>query len=195
MVSGKYIIIFCWCLLLMPAGNAQSKSTFPVEFLGDTIQVYYNQSPYIQFESPLTEKNIQQFYNQVNTSDYLEMVNTITKFRNDQKLDDWLFYQLIRRTAQQLCTKAKNYNGYTLYKWFLLTKSGYNALLRISENKLLFYVQSDEMIYNIPFCIIDNKQFICLNYHDYGSNIDFEKEHFSNVNLPVEEATKAFTYK
>jgi len=123
------------------------------------------------------------------------MMNTISGFKDEQKLDDWLFYQLVRRTAQQICPKAQNYNCYTLYKWFLLTKAGYNSILRISENKILFYIQSDEMIYNIPFCIIGDKQFICLNYHDYGNDIDFDKEHFSTVNMPVENANKAFTYK
>jgi hypothetical protein len=191
----KYILLLFSNILLILTGNSQSKPSFTVEFLGDTIPVSYDQSPYYEFDYPLSEKNLQDFYNKVNTTGYQEIVNTITRFREEQKLDDWLFYQLVRRTAQQLCPKAKNYNCYTLYKWFLLTKSGYNAILRISETKILFYIQSDEMIYNIPFCIIDNKQFICLNYHDYGNDIDFEKEHFSNVNLPAGDATKAFTYK
>ena len=191
----KYIFLLCSNFLLTLTGNSQTNPLFNVEFLGDTITINYDQSPYYQLESPLSEKNIQDFYSNVSSSGYEGMINTITSFKEAQKLDDWLFYQLVRRTAQQICPKAKNYNCYTLYKWFLLTKAGYNAILRISENKILFYIQSDEMIYNIPFCIINNKQFICLNYHDYGNYIDFEKESFSTVNLPVENANNAFSYK
>jgi hypothetical protein len=191
----KYIILLCCNFLLILTGKSQTNTPFNVEFLGDTIAINYVQSPYYLLQSPLSEKNIQDFYSKVSSTDYQGMINTIAGFKDEQKLDDWLFYQLVRRTAQQICPKAQNYNCYTLYKWFLLTKAGYNAILRISENKILFYIQSDEMIYNIPFCIIGDKQFICLNYHDYGNDIDFDKEHFSTVDLPIENANKAFTYK
>src|SRR6187431_1233821 len=172
MCLRKYIILLCCNFLLILTGKSQTNHPFNVEFLGDTIAINYAQSPYYLLQSPLSEKNIQDFYSRVSSTDYQGMMNTISGFKDEQKLDDWLFYQLVRRTAQQICPKAQNYNCYTLYKWFLLTKAGYNSILQISENKILFYIQSDEMIYNIPFCIINNKQFICLNYHDYGNDID-----------------------
>jgi hypothetical protein len=109
-------------------------------------------------------------------------------------LNDWLYYQLIRRTAQQISPKAANYYRYTLYKWFLLTKSGYNASLAIGKDRLLFYVQSDDNIYDIPLYNRDGKQYVCLNYHDYGF-IDFEKDKIYETYIDVPEAQKAFSYK
>src|SRR6187397_1678086 len=128
----KYILLLCCNFLLTHAGNSQS-NPLKVEFLGDTITINYDQSPYYQLQSPLSEKNIQDFYTKVSLTDYHGMINAITRFKEEQKLDDWLFYQLVRRTAQQICPKAQNYNCYTLYKWFLLANTGYNAILRISE--------------------------------------------------------------
>ena len=106
-----------------------------------------------------------------------------------------MYYQLIRKTAQTISPKADNYNRYTLYKWYFLTKSGYDAILSIAGNQILFYVRSEENIYNIPYRIKDGKQYVCLNYHDYGSNIDFEKIKFSEVGLEVPEAWNSFSYK
>src|SRR5262249_38901913 len=40
----------------------------------------------------------------------------------------------------------------------------------------------------------DGKQFVCLNYHDFGF-IDFDKTQFNEVPLYIPEAQKAFSYK
>jgi hypothetical protein len=67
-------------------------------------------------------------------------------------------------------------------------------MLNIHGDKILFYVQSDENIYNIPYRVKDGRQYVCLNYHDYGS-IDFTRETFAVVPLPVAAATRGFSYK
>jgi hypothetical protein len=56
-------------------------------------------------------------------------------------------------------------------------------------------VQSDETIYDIPYHTKDGKQFVCLNYHDYGANINFGSSPFSEVQITIPEAQKAFSYK
>ncbi len=134
------------------------------------------------------------FYTVLNSGNYLLTINALLQYKEQHKLDDWLFYQLIRNTAEAISPKAKNYQQYTLYKWFLLSKSGYGTILSIKNEKLLFYVQSDELIFNIPYLLRDGKQYVCLNYHDYGS-IDFEKEKFSKVNFFIPEAQNSFSYK
>jgi hypothetical protein len=40
----------------------------------------------------------------------------------------------------------------------------------------------------------NGKQYVCLNYHDYGY-IDFTNNTFSEVKISVPEATNAFSYK
>jgi hypothetical protein len=142
----------------------------------------------------VTPEVINTFYHSLGQSGYQPMVEALLSYKSKVKPDDWLYYQLIRKTAQQLSPKAANYKKYTLYKWFLLSKTGYDATLAIGNNRLLFYVQCDENIYNIPFRMREGKQFICLNYHDYGE-IDFDKEKFTEVYLPVSTSSKPFSYK
>jgi hypothetical protein len=101
---------------------------------------------------------------------------------------------LIRKTTQQISPKVENYNRYTLYKWFLLSKSGYDATVSYSKNYLLFYVRSSENIYGIPYFEREQHQFICLNYHDYGK-IDFLKETILETTVRVQEGLKPFSYK
>ena len=183
-------------LLLSLASGAQGNSVSAVhfDFYGDPVEFSADNSFSIPFAKSLNAESIVAFFDQMDASHYGQIVNALLKSRDQYHLDDWLYYQLIRKTAQYFSPKAENYYRYTLYKWFLLTKSGYDALVTISQDKILFYVQSDEMVYNIPYRVKDGKQYVCLNYHDYGS-IDFEKEHFEEVNLPVLASAKGFTYK
>lgn len=165
------------------------------DFYGDSIVLQYDNSSFVDFTSPLSDQSIQAFYDEMSKRDYQHLISSLISYKQQYGLDDWLYYQLIRKTAQYISPKADNYHRYTLYKWFFLTRSGYDATLSISGDQLLFYVRSDENIYNIPARIRDGKQYVCLNYHDYGSNIDFEKIKFTEVSVKIPAASKSFSYK
>lgn len=164
------------------------------DFFGDPVEFEFDENSRVDFTDHLSAESIQTFYKTILNSNYTPVIKALLAYKEQHKPDDWLYYQLIRKTAQQISPKAENYQRYTLYKWFLLSKSGYDAVLAIAGDQILFYVQSDENIYNIPYRIRDGKQYVCLNYHDYG-NIDFEKTKFSEIAIRTPEAQKPFSYK
>lgn len=163
-------------------------------FFGDTLHIEEPGWRLTDFNRPLSTASIQEFYDSVNTIDYRPLVSALLAFKEKNQLSDWLFYQLIRKTAQQLSPKTQNYQRYTLYKWFLLNKSGYKATLAIRGDILLFYVQSDDNIYDIPYYQRDSRQFVCLNYHDYGK-IDFRAQEPREAGVEIPEGQRAFSYK
>jgi hypothetical protein len=164
------------------------------DFYGDSIALQFDPATFIGFSDALSDTAIQLFNGKLNATHFQPVIKTLLHYKEKYKLDDWLYYQLIRKTAQQVSPKADNYNRYTLYKWFLLTRSGYDAILSINGNRILFYVQSDENTYNIPNRLKNGKQYVCLNYHDYGK-IDFDKDVFQEVAITLPEAAKGFSYK
>ena len=164
------------------------------DFCGEPIEFRFNKALIPKGTVLLNQEAIRSFYDSINNNDYQPIINALYAYRSKYQPNDWLYYQLIRRTAQQISPKGENYDRYTLYKWFLLTKTGYDAILTISGNRILFYVRCDENTYNIPNRISNGKQYVCLNYHDYG-NIDFEKNKFTEVIIPVTEAQNSFSYK
>lgn len=178
--------------LLLPAQNKISDIRF--DFYGETIALDFDCNSFPDFTEPLSDASIRTFNEKSSQTIHRPVIKELLSYKEQHKLDDWLYYQLIRKTAQQVSPKAENYHRYTLYKWFFLTRSGYDAILSIAGDRILFYVQSDENIYNIPYRVKNGKQYVCLNYHDYG-NIDFEKEKFAEVIIPVQGATKGFSYK
>jgi len=122
-----------------------------------------------------------------------DIIPELSSIRNRLHLSDWHYYQLIRKVSQQLVPKEKDYWGYTYCKWFFLARSGFKPVLCTIDDKLLLYIKSNSTIYNIPIKIIGEKQYVCMNYHDYFNYMiatmpDFPAEKY--VNKTIE-----FTYK
>jgi hypothetical protein len=187
--------LLAWGLSSISVKAQDRVSSLQFDFYGDSITLPISHSFKIAFTGPLSEKAVRDFNDKISTSDYQPFIQTLISYKSSLHLDNWLYYQLIRKTAQQVSPKAVNYHRYTLYKWFLLTRSGYDALLTVAGDTILFYVQSNELIYNIPYRMKNGKQYVCLNYHDYGSSIDFSKEKFTEIAITVPEANKSFSYK
>lgn len=165
-----------------------------IALYNDTVILPFNASVAIPFDT-LSGSSVQDFYQQLSQADCQPLIAALSNYKTSHSLNDWLYYQLIRKTANTISPKAQNYHRYTLYKWFLLSQSGYDAGVRvISKNRLLFYVQSNDSIYNIPYQLVGGKQYVCLNYHDYGNvNFEQEKEHQQLIRVPY--ANQAFSYR
>ena len=119
-------ILFFAIIFLSFDVNAQqdfgNKTESHVVYFGDTIS--FNAPNYITTPTDVDVKKIHAFYNEISKLDYSSVIESILQYKDENKLDDWLFYQLIRRVAQVISPKSANYNNYTLYKWYLLVQCG-----------------------------------------------------------------------
>jgi hypothetical protein len=186
-------VIWTICLVLLGLGNVQAQTSAYIDLFGTPMPVPGAPAP-PDFDTNLSETAIQNFITHLDPHTYKPFLDQLLQYKKAQDPDDWLYYQAIRKVAQYISPKAENYYRYTLFKWWLLVNSGYKSILTYSGRYLLFFVQSDENIYNIPFRTHHGQQYICLNYHDYGS-IDFEKNIFSVAGLPINPAALPFSYK
>lgn len=179
------LFLSCQCL-------AQKTST-RLDMFGEVIEMPVLPQPQT-FTGVLSDASIRSFVAGMDTVALTPFLNILLRYKEKHGPDDWLYYQSVRKVAQQLSPKAENYYRYTFYKWWILTQSGYDAILSYAGDYLLFYVQSDEAVYNIPYRVKNGKQYICLNYHDYG-NIDFAKYRFTEAALDVTGLLSPFSYK
>ena len=188
------LILSILVMLLSAALTASSQTTsIKVDFFGETIDLPADfKAP--SFTDSLDESTVRKFIVGIDSNSIRPFLAALLHYKSTNHPDDWLYYQLVRKVAQTISPKAENYYRYTFYKWWLLTQSGYDARLTIAGRYLLFYVQSDENIYNVPSRTIANKQYVCLNYHDYGS-IDFTKHRFEEVTTSTVANAKPFSYK
>lgn len=180
------------------AGTQDGLKRIAFDFYGDSVQYMVNEGMYIGFDDhDLTSGHITRFLDKMESADFKEIFKALDNYRQSEQPDDWMYYQLIRRIAETLSPKAKNYWQYTLYKFFLMYRSGYDPILAINSSKIVFFVQSDDNIYNMLFRVKNNKAYICINYHDYAGQFDFAKEKFEELSLQQDPdiTLKAFSYR
>ncbi|HKG07936.1 MAG TPA: hypothetical protein VKB19_15830 [Pedobacter sp.] len=163
------------------------------EFYNSTFNIRIDSSLIISVSDSLSEQYIRSSYRRAEAGDYAAVVDTLLAYKEKHQLNDWMYYQLIRKTAQAISPKKDNYERYTFYKWFLMVKSGYDARLTIADNRIIFYVYNDEDISDIPFVTYKDKKYMCLNRHDYAY-ADLNKVPPHRM-ISIPEARRAFSYK
>lgn len=178
---------------MVSSGSAIAQN-FSFEFFDGTFNFELDKSSSVPVSQELSKKTVSDFYQAMESSNYKLLVDKLLDYKDTHDLNDWIYYQLIRKTAQQISPKAEDYNRYTLYKWFLLAKSGYDARLGIGNNRLIFYVRNEESVDDIPFFIENGHKYMCLNVHDYG-NPDLTKELMIPVGITIPESRNPFSYK
>ncbi|PRY50319.1 hypothetical protein B0I27_10940 [Arcticibacter pallidicorallinus] len=191
--KALFILSLMICFLSRSSAEGGSDQ-YCFEFYESTYNLEVDRSVHILSPLELKPSSITAFYTLLNGSKYQPIVDSMLAYRARYQLNDWLYYQLIRRISQQISPKAENYTRYTLYKWFFLSKSGYDARLAIAGDKIIFYVYNDEDIADIPFFMVDNKKYMCLNIHDYPK-ADLHKNPPLPVRINLPDATRSFSYK
>jgi len=181
-------------LLMMEQSYGQTKGyNISFEFYNDTFNLSIDSSIIVSNQKSLSEQTVKSYYVKLNNGKYSYVLDTLLSYKKSHQLNDWLYYQLIRKTAQAISPKKDNYERYTFYKWFLLGKSGYDARLTIADNRMIFYVYNDEDISDIPFIMFKSKKYMCLNHHDYAY-ADLNKVPAHDM-ISIPEAKEAFSYK
>lgn len=187
--------LFTCCIAIVYAVTSYGQSMDTIDFI---------ERPFIFDKSNLTTKNelpqivsktdIQHFAIELENNALNNLIGALQNYREEEQLSDWLYYQLIRHVSQSISPKTDNYHRYTLYKWLLMNKSGYDARVAIGNNQIIFYIRNQEDIRDIPFFTIDNKQYTCLNVHDYGRLFQNEGAYVP-VKVYFPESNKDFSYK
>lgn len=190
----KQLLLILSILILSLARTDLIAQMTHLNFCGEKISFQFDQGSRFNIPAAVSTSMISSFYEQVEELQLDQVLASLQQYREKNQPDDWLYYQLIRRVANSISPKAENYERYTLYKWILLAKSGYDVLLTTSGKTMLFYVRCDENTYNIPNKVYNGKQYACLNYHDYPG-IELDNMLFTVVDLAIPNATKAFSYK
>lgn len=179
--------------MMMPAINVCGQN-HSFDFYNGTFNFSIDSTVNIPVSKTANAAEVSKFYHEASSGNYDTMISALKNYQEKYHLNDWIYYQLIRRTAEEISPKADNYFRYTLYKWFLLSKCGYDARVAVGNDQVIFYVRNEENINDIPFFMIDGKKYMCLNYHDYGKLFK-QANAYIPVNISIPEAKNDFSYK
>jgi hypothetical protein len=191
----SFFLLLSTVLTPFEGNTKQNQSILRFEFWGDTIDLPFDSSILVPYTDSLTAGSVAKFHQNINQARFGILMDGLLAYKREKLLDDWLYYQLLRKVANELAPKSTNYQRYTLYKWFLLVKSGYDATVNIFHNQLLLYVYSNDAVYDIPLYTKNNRQYVCLNMHDYATATQQTPgATLQGINLPEPKAVSPFTY-
>lgn len=189
MLAGLFYLLFIF--IQKPNSYAQD---YHVDFYNAPFTFSLDSTFLIDFPTEVNEGHILDFYKKIASNQNSSIIDALLAYKKKYRLNDWIYYQLVRQSAQAISAKEDNYSRYTLYKWYLMCRSGYDARLAVGNNQIIFYIKNNEDIADIPFFSIDDNQYTCLNYHDYGKL--FQRNGvYKPVNIKIDEAVHDFSYK
>src|SRR5690606_32622902 len=79
-----------------------------VEFFNEAFSYTADSTIAVTFNDSLSTGSIRKFYAVMEQGNYGPLVEALLEHRTNHKLNDWLYYQLVRRVAQQLSPKGNN---------------------------------------------------------------------------------------
>jgi hypothetical protein len=166
-----------------------------VSLFGDTLHLQVDEAFDVPFGNQLSAKTIMAFHRQIGQSNVEQLTEAMLAYKNKKHLNDWLYYQMVRHIAQQIAPKHENYYRYTLYKWYLMVKSGFDATLNLYNDQLLFYIYSQDDVMDLPRYEQNGRTYICLNIHDYIRGSKNFCDTIFQVPLKEPLARMPFSYK
>ena len=181
-------------LWLLPGISLGQERHF--DFFNEPFSYTVDSTISVTIDDTLSTTTIRKFYAMMAYGNHEPLVAALLRHQKNYKLNDWLYYQLVRRVAQELSPKGNNYIRYTLYKWFLMVKSGFDARLAYRGDQLIFYIQSEDDIEDLPYFTLDNNTYICLNYHDYGELFNLDNPYtLADIADLIDDEPQSFSYR
>jgi hypothetical protein len=114
MLAQKAIILsWTLSLLLVMSPPVQAgdevvhKDEISFAFYGDTIHLQPNHWQFVPLEGKISEASIQVFYDKMDAGHYQDIVAELLAYKEKNHLNDWFYYQLIRKTVQAISPKRK----------------------------------------------------------------------------------------
>jgi hypothetical protein len=131
-------------------------------FYGITIPLEYDTRMNGSLPEEIHNTTIADFWDRLNKTNYAGLVRMLFDLRSKMNLNDWGYFQLIRKTSEYI-NPDTNYSR--LLSWFLLTKSGYRIRVAYAENKIAIMFPSVNTVYGIRYFLVDNIKFYAPDFN------------------------------
>ena len=126
LLAGLFYLLFIF--IQKPNSYAQD---YHVDFYNAPFTFSLDSTFLIDFPTEVNEGHILDFYKKIASNQNSSIIDALLAYKKKYRLNDWIYYQLIRQSAQAISAKEDNYSRYTLYKWYLMCRSGYDARLAV----------------------------------------------------------------
>lgn len=187
-------LLFILLIPILSQANTQPVKNTKINFFTKTLNLRYHPDMLKKNKHCTSSICLKRFYNRLEAANYQLILDDLLAHKESMNLNDWFFYQLIRKTVEQIYQKESDM-FHTTTTWFLMTKAGYDTRLYTSKSKYTFlYVRTEDEVFEAPFVRIKDQPYVNLSSMYYGiktKGIFFEVSRFQ----PGKANHKPFSFK
>lgn len=196
-INKLYTILFS-ILFLFPIFSfgkdvalASNEKNINLKFYNESIDLIFDDRIIIDAPYENSETSITIFYKNMEATPYQSLLENLENYKRKLSLNDWLYYELIRSTLNEVYTH-KSDRQKELTAWFLLSKAGYNTRLTYLGVFIFVYVHSEENIFETP--MIEEKGRMFINLSSIYNNIDTKGALLNMLPLTPNRDGKIFSF-
>jgi hypothetical protein len=134
-----------------PEKNPNSLS---VDFYEAAVALLYANGLKAQFEGTPNAKTISAFWETMSKSNYEDFIKQVQSYKERMNLNDWGYCEFLNKTAEKLYPGSRNESN--MFDWFMLSKSGYQAKIGYSGDKVYLLLPTSGVLYGVAYYMFGN---------------------------------------
>lgn len=139
----------------VPKGRAAK-----INFYGHQLTFYYDQKLKSRLKGRIDSEAISKFWSDLSKADYDALLDQLKIQRSPLQLNDWSYALLINDLAKNIYSGRKNEQS--LFTWFLLVKSNYQARLAYSDNNVFLLLPTQQRLFGVSYFTFDKRRYYAL---------------------------------
>lgn len=138
-----------------PVVEEKNPLSVKVPFYDTSLDLRCDEAFRIPVPAKITKEAITAYWTAMSNTNYEDLL-TQTKFHRDRmKLNDWGYCLLLERVGETV--NGGSANAGTLFAWFMLSKSGYEARVGFADDKVYLMLPARNNLYGIPYFTFSGK--------------------------------------
>ncbi len=120
-----------------------------VTFFGARLSLPLDPTLRVELHGDLEKESISDFFAGLSRSKYAELIAAARAIRTERRLNDWGYCRLLSAIAVKMYGRQGNES--TLFVWYMLIKSGYDARVGYANSRAVLLLPTDGRLYGIPY--------------------------------------------
>ncbi|MBX2929284.1 MAG: hypothetical protein KF852_15730 [Saprospiraceae bacterium] len=161
-MSLRYTLLVLSALFSLHS-SGKSVRHVAVPFYSSLVEIAYHQGMQVKIPVRSNEQSIVHYYHKLLETDYTTLLNDLEQKRQELKLNDWMYYALLRSSVNQIFSNHTAFEK-ELIAWFLVSHSGYDTRLMYTSDAAYLYLYVEEEVFELPFIREDRRNFTYIPY-------------------------------
>jgi hypothetical protein len=132
------------------------ESLVHLSFFDQSLELSCQKWPPIELKVPLDKESISDAWSVFSRSSYEGILSQAQSQRARLRLNDWGYVLLVYQIGLGLFPESTN--EATLFTWFILSKSGYEAKIGFNHQQIFLLLPARENLYHVPYFVFPDQE-------------------------------------